>query len=151
LVKIKDDASTPEGRVIDYERRLKVHNERRLAEIVPFLWFNKLPYDIRHRVWEDTLPGPRTLCPATPRPVQVGDDWVFNDDSTVLFFPKIHHTPNLAALSVCQESRRIALKRYRLCFGTPNVYADLDIDILYFGPWESKSKHCWGRFGSGVK
>jgi hypothetical protein len=22
-----------------------------------------------------------------------------------------------------------------LCFGTPNVYADLEIGILYFGPW----------------
>lgn len=53
---------------------------------------------------------------------------------TSLFFPKDHQAPKPAALDVCRESRHIALQRYRLCFGTTNIYADLDIDILYFGP-----------------
>lgn len=42
-----------------------------------------------------------------------------------LFFPKDWQPPNPAALSVCRESRAIALKRYKLCFGTTNIYADL--------------------------
>lgn len=38
-------------------------------------------------------------------------------------------------LGVCRESRTIALQHYRLCFGTTNIYADLDKDILLFGDW----------------
>ena len=32
--------------------------------------------------------------------------------------------PNPAQLFVCTESRAVALKRYKLVFGTGNVYAD---------------------------
>jgi hypothetical protein len=137
LVKAKEDAK---AKILDYDRRFKVHNERRIAEIVPFPWFNNLPYDIRHHIWKSILPGPRALCPCFK--------WkrLVTLDSTALFFPKTYHTPNPAALSVCRESRRIALKRYRLCFGTPNVYADLEIDILYFGPWELLSEDGWEGF-----
>jgi hypothetical protein len=49
----------------------------------------------------------------------------------VLYFPMNHHTPNPAALSVCRESRKIALQRYRWCFRTPNVYTDLKPDIIF--------------------
>lgn len=50
-------------------------------------------------------------------------------------FPKNHHTPNPAALSVCQESREVALTKYQLCFGTPNVYMNFAIDVFFFGAW----------------
>jgi hypothetical protein len=41
-------------------------------------------------------------------------------------------------LKTCEESRRVAKRRYKLCFGTGNVYADFKGgDILYFGP------ECW--------
>jgi hypothetical protein len=37
-------------------------------------------------------------------------------------------------LSGCRESRSVALKRFKLCLGTPNVYADFSGgDIIYFG------------------
>jgi hypothetical protein len=146
LMKAKEEASTRDGKIIDYERRLKAHNERRMTEIVPFPWFSKLHYDVRHCIWEYSLPGPRTICPGSAPIVQAGPDGVYPDDTTALYFPKAHHTPNPAALSVCRESRRIALQRYRLCFGTPNVYADLGIDILYFGPWERRSSQFWEFF-----
>ncbi|KAF4628802.1 hypothetical protein G7Y89_g9349 [Cudoniella acicularis] len=55
------------------------------------------------------------------------------DPSRRLQFPKHHNPPNPAVLSACRESQEVALKRYRLCFGTHNVYANLDVDILYFG------------------
>lgn len=56
-----------------------------------------------------------------------------NDSFPALFFPKYKQPPSPAALSVNRESRAIALKRYRLCFCKPNIYADLSIDVLYFG------------------
>lgn len=142
LMKAKDEAKT---KILDYDRRLKAHNERRMAGIVPFPWFNKLPYDIRHQIWEHSLPGPRALCLGSIPSVKVGRHLVMTD-STDLLFPKAHFTPNPAALSVCQESRRIALKRYRLCFGSPNVYANLEIGILYFGVWEKASHFGWESF-----
>jgi hypothetical protein len=42
------------------------------------------------------------------RPVKVGRHLVMTD-STDLIFPKAYRTPNPAALSVCQEFRRISL------------------------------------------
>jgi hypothetical protein len=55
-------------------------------------------------------------------------------DTDMLFFHRDDNHPNPTALSVCRESRAIALKKYRLCFGTPNIYANLSgRDILYFG------------------
>lgn len=156
----------PEGRKLDYERRLEVYRNKKLAEIVPFLWFNKFPKDIRLVIWEHSLPGPRTICPGkAPKPLPLfsipgpasldggepvgdSDQGASAADSTSeqgrpvrkrilgrLYFPKSHHTPNPAALAVCRESRYIALQRYELCFDTLNVYADLRIDILFFGQW----------------
>jgi 2EXR family/SAP domain len=126
------DSRTPEGKILDYERRLKAHQEKRPADIVPFRKFKSLPPELRDLVWEYSLPGPRTLCPGTRIWGETAEGWA--EDTTVLYFPKDQHTPNPSALSVCRESRKIALQRYRLCFGTPNVYADLTRDILFFWP-----------------
>jgi hypothetical protein len=60
-------------------------------------------------------------------------------------FRKTIKLRNPAALEVCRESRYIALQRYRLCFGTTNIYADLDTDVLYFGPAYN------GQLGRGGK
>jgi hypothetical protein len=133
----------PEGRKRDYERRLEVYRKKRWAEIVPFVWFNRFPKDIRLMVWEYSLPGPRTICPEhepyrSSSAFQNANGALQRDDmGRKLYFPKSHHTPNPAALAVCRESRDIGLKRYRLCFASKNIYADLDIDILFFGPWQN--------------
>jgi hypothetical protein len=51
-------------------------------------------------------------------------------------------------LSVCRESRSVALKKFKLCLGTPNVYADFSGgDILYFGPLWGNHGRVLGRFG----
>ncbi|TVY24439.1 hypothetical protein LHYA1_G006628 [Lachnellula hyalina] len=71
-----------------------------------------------------------------PTPLFLVDAIVYRyqNEKKQMVFPKHEQAPNPAALSVCSESREIALTKYRLCFGTPDVYADLEIDILYFGP-----------------
>jgi len=52
-----------------------------------------------------------------------------------LFFSRVFKAKNPAALSTCTEARAVALRRYRLAFGTSNVYFDFKGgDILYFGP-----------------
>jgi hypothetical protein len=51
----------------------------------------------------------------------------------MLHFREHDNESNPVALSVCRESRHVALRKYHLCFGTPNIYADLSSDILYFG------------------
>ncbi|CZR55404.1 uncharacterized protein PAC_05291 [Phialocephala subalpina] len=233
---------------------LAQQQEKRLADVVPVPYFNKLPLEIRRMIWQFTLPGPRTLCASTekgesymiynwdekspPReyseeedkeeeeeeeeeeefhahhelPTNVepdtqnnrmefedaesistsnsetrssragtnlqtceaernselivdtesnedsidsnesdsdSDDYdepYFSDDSSdwedrtqggekVLYFPRRHQPPNPSALGVCRESREVALQRFRLCFGTTNVYVDLDTDIIFFSPY----------------
>lgn len=127
----------------EYDSKLQAVQAARLAAIVPFTPFKEFPSDIRYIIWKLSLPGPRTICPGNPplpktwksSTPNVKEEERYQSDLRALYFPKEHHSPNPAALSVCRESRDIALKTYRLCFGTPNVYADLKIDILYFGPW----------------
>lgn len=131
----------PKGWRQRYERSLQAVQKTRLAAIVPFPKFNKFPKEIRQLIWKESLPGPRTICPGDPRyfkiqnPPDIADFERYQNEMKQMVFPKHYHTPNPSALRVCRESREIALTRYRLCFGTPNVYANLEIDILYFGPW----------------
>ncbi|TVY44582.1 hypothetical protein LOCC1_G005252 [Lachnellula occidentalis] len=175
LYTVDEENRDPEVRKLDYERRFEVHRKKKLAEVVPFLWFNKIPKDVRLVIWEHSLPGPRTICPGkAPKPLplfSIQDPVIFErcdpdgdpdpgasaENSTLeqgrpvrkrilgrLYFPKSHQTPNPAALAVCRESRYIALQRYELCFDTPNVYANLDIDVLYFGTWMNMNMvTCW--------
>lgn len=69
-------------------------------------------------------------------------------DVSRLLFPKEDNLPNPAALSACRESRAVALKRYRLCFGAPNLYADLPGgDILHFGVHWKFAEWVFGKGG----
>jgi hypothetical protein len=112
---------TREGRDAYYEAKKKEQDEIELAKIAPFA-FQRLPLELREMIWELSLPGPRVL---------VWDSSV-KGKTKELYFPKEGHAANPAQLSTCHESRRIALKRYKLCFGTTNIYADLaGGDIVY--------------------
>lgn len=96
------------------------------SRLQTFPQFAKLPVEIQEYIWEYSLPGPRVLAAAHRR----------SGGPNGLYFPKVDHTPNPAALSTCHLSRTLALKRYRLVFGTNNIYADLEGgDIFYIGPW----------------
>jgi hypothetical protein len=91
-----------------------------------FPQFLRLPVEIQTFIWELSLPGPRVLSVDTS-----------NSKAHKIAFHSSSHAPNPAALSTCRTSRVAALKRYRLCFGTTNVYADLSGgDVLYFGQWD---------------
>ena len=145
-----------------YSRGLESHHEWRPQLIRPVAHFDRLPLEIRTEIWEYSLPGPRMLCPGCP-PEPEREKYVRRSSlaygtfvepasqshpirhRTSLYFPKNHQPAKPAALDVCRESRHVALKRYRLCFGTTNIFANLDIDILYFGaPYD-------GRLGRGGK
>lgn len=95
-------------------------------------------------ILECSLPGSRALCPGHPEGFET-------EDRATLFLPKLHHTRNHTALSVCQEFRKVALNKYRLYFDTPNIYANLNIDILFLidriGQYLAKMT----PFGNGLK
>lgn len=114
---------TPAGRKLVYEQGY----QQQLDSIPPFKYFSQFPPEIRDLIWEFSLPGPRVLRMKTRGAPSI--------DTDKLLFPKRNRTPNPAALSLCRRSRAIALQRYKLCFGTPDVYADLSGgDVLYFEP-----------------
>jgi hypothetical protein len=126
---------TPDARKATHSKQLKRFQNAALKNITPFPFFCKLPLEIRERIWEFSLPGPRVLALDTSRkgPVPVR-----------LFFSPVFKTRNPAALTTCRESRVVAKRRYKLAFGTPNVYFDFEGgDILYFSPECSRS---YGRF-----
>lgn len=143
-----EQLNRPRGCRIAHERRLKVALEAKIAQIIPFLKFSLLPPEIRTIIWEMALPGPRTIspcsnycmeeCPYDHRQTKDRETRVESherEDITILRFHKKRQAPNPAHLSTCRESRVVALKRYRLVFDTPNIYADLSIDILFIGPY----------------
>ncbi len=86
---------------------------------VGFPQFSQIPRDIRLLVWQHSLPGPRLV------------DLCHNCDRAG--YTTKCETP--AALWVCQESRKEALRFYTLSFGTSStestIYFDFNIDHLY--------------------
>lgn len=114
---------TNEGKREIYLYKLDLLLKEALENVVPFDLLPKLPTEIRLIIWAYSLPGPRVLN-SSDRRVQ---------DLELFFYGK-ENDHNPAALSVCRESRIVAWKRYSLCFGTNNAYADLPGgDILFFG------------------
>jgi len=120
------------GIMKNYHRRRDDVQRAAMERVVPFNLFSKFPTEIRLLIWEFSLLGPRFLN------VCDENDHANNSRRTdTLRFLEDDNHPNPAALSTCRESRDIALQRYRLCFGTSYLYADLSGgDILYFG------RHC---------
>lgn len=123
-----------------HKRRLaamEAEKKRTIADIVTFQRFPHLPPEVRLIVWECSLPGPRVLSVSDCR----------KGSSAMLHFREHDNESNPVALSVCRESRHVALQKYRLCFGTPNIYADLNSDILYFGShWRMIDIFLWDNF-----
>lgn len=149
------------GRESHYKEEVRRYKEAALANLTTFPYFTKLPLELQRYIvslhflysppssllmgtlkvlsfilssivwykkswphqWTFSLPGPRILqYQSLHGPIC----------EHKLFVRKEWQPPNPAALSTCRESRAIALKRYKLCFGTTNVYADLPGgDILY--------------------
>jgi hypothetical protein len=143
---------TFESRKSSHQRALKRLQNASLSKIIPFPQFQNLPLEIREYIWDLSLPGPRVLTLGENR---------YAPNCERLFFSRLFKARNPVALKVCKESRTVAKRRYKLCFGTGNVYADLKGgDILYFGPeyldghfldtpWEILSETIWPEAGTG--
>jgi hypothetical protein len=122
----------------DLVKRLRDNDwEQWILKIPIFNHFPNLPLELQSAIWRLSLPGPRTLFiegDSWVRPPYKDKDEPFDHFELKLDFSANGRTPNPAALSACRASRDVALKFYRLCFGTTNVYADLPGgDILCFG------------------
>ncbi|KAE8450554.1 hypothetical protein EG329_006285 [Mollisiaceae sp. DMI_Dod_QoI] len=112
---------TFEGRKAHNECELKEYQAAAVAKVTPFPYFSRLPLEIREYIWEYSLPGPRVLKSSIGPPCE-----------HQLYFPKEGQPPNPATLFTCRESRTVALRRFKLCFGTANVFGDLPGgDVLY--------------------
>lgn len=111
-------------------RRLEAMETARLeaaavrpADSCRFELFPRMPLEIRRMVWKLSLPGPRVV-----------NVYRWTRSPSKLQFRSNDNLPNPAALSVCRESRSVALERYSLSFGSSNLYSDLvGGDTLYLG------------------
>jgi hypothetical protein len=124
---------SPKGLREKYHRKLTFVKEVEMEAIAPFPQFRLFPVEVRLMIWEYSLPGPRVLT--------VSDN-IHCFGSNQLHFREDDNLPNPGMLSACRESRSVALKKFKLCLGTPNVYVDFSGgDILYLGPhWETDGR-----------
>lgn len=91
--------------------------------LTSFPKFSELPFELRLKIWSYTFPGPRVLTiKCTKGDYQRGTRRVF-------FVSKYTSTtaPPIA-LSICQESRDEALRRYTLILATNSSPAAIPID-----------------------
>jgi hypothetical protein len=75
LSQADEEPKTPEGEALDLERRLKFQQKKRKVAIIPFQKFGKIPIELGNRIWEYSLPGPRTLCPGRQTCKTAGNVW----------------------------------------------------------------------------
>lgn len=91
--------------------------------------FATMPLEIRANIWKAFIPGGRVV------------DVIFSEDQD-RYFSFGATVPTV--LHVCQESRRVGLKAYTLCFGTESHPAsipfDLTADCLLFDNWLTASE-----------
>jgi hypothetical protein len=87
-----------------------------------FPQFSNLPFELRAKIWSFTLPGARTISiTCTKGDYTVGTNRCF-------YAIKFHSsTAPPVALSICQESRDEALRRYTLSLGTQHNEAAIPI------------------------
>ncbi|TFB00647.1 hypothetical protein CCMA1212_007311 [Trichoderma ghanense] len=99
-----------------------------------FRSFARLPAELRLKIWEASVPGPRLVS------IQCGSDIseVSSPSPSVVHEGCTSPTPVPANLHACAESRAEALKAYRRSFGffrkPGHVWFNPDVDIMYFGP-----------------
>jgi hypothetical protein len=126
-------------------RRMKVNpsSQPSLPEC-NFPSFIKLPLEIRLKIWSMTA-GKRRLILIRTSNNRLG----FNSPA-----------PVPASLHVCSESRQVALKIYKLSFGSrtdgfkSRVFFNFDQDTLYFGGYRDETLNypqtCVGVFGTDI-
>ncbi|KAI1852391.1 hypothetical protein JX265_003842 [Neoarthrinium moseri] len=110
-----------------------------------FTRFNDLPPELRIKIWQQSLPGPRTVAVKSPyaqrqpSPKSL-EDAVAQHGDDVETWTSTTQIP--ALLHVNAEARHEALKHYRLSLAVgisqPRVYVDFSRDTLFFGNAELK-------------
>ncbi|MCJ1248771.1 hypothetical protein MMC30_005990 [Trapelia coarctata] len=95
-----------------------------------FTLFPALPAELRLKIWEFALPGPRVVEIKAPPPsfADRPPDSALDDFTSSCAIPTLLH--------VNSEARGIALKHYELSFATgtfpPRIYFSFERDTLYF-------------------
>jgi 2EXR family len=113
-----------------------------------FPFFAKLPLELQLRIWKMTTEEHRLVL------IRIAKD---EEGCSSFYSP----TPIPAALHVCSESRQVAQKTYKLCFGSrtddlkPMIYFNFDQDTLYIRGDTSKGPSSFQShasvFGMGIK
>ncbi len=113
--------------------RTFVKKSRKYTNLDRFTLFPKLPIEVRIQIWKEVMPGPRVL-PAwlvSTKGTKTLDHTevlnLANDSDHRLAKMLIHHPPP-TALSICQESREEALKRYSWTPDTINCFSPDRVD-----------------------
>ncbi|KAL6877928.1 hypothetical protein HDV57DRAFT_116382 [Trichoderma longibrachiatum] len=96
--------------------------------------FARLPAELRLKIWEASIPGPRLVS------IQCGSNisFVSKPSPSIVEEGCTSTAPTPACLHACAESRAEALKIYRPSFGffrkPGHVWFNPKVDIMYFGP-----------------
>ncbi|KAI1414360.1 hypothetical protein F5Y13DRAFT_159393 [Hypoxylon sp. FL1857] len=119
-----------------------------------FTKFNELPPELRIKIWQHAMPGPRTVIVKspytrqnqTPRSLEEAMTEPDNQEETWYSTTQIP-----ALLHVNAEARYEALKHYELTLGVegaqPRIYIDFSRDTVFFGNSELKPE-CSPLWGS---
>jgi hypothetical protein len=112
------------------------------SQATSFTLFPRLPLELRLKIWQTMLPGPRTVN------IQYKMKYDEFDGKKVSSFTGwTSFDPVPVALHVCQESREESLKRYQTSFGSyfhaSKIYFDFSKDILRFGADDGSSKNIY--------
>ncbi|TVY59255.1 hypothetical protein LCER1_G000241 [Lachnellula cervina] len=97
-----------------------------------FTLFPHLPSELRLKIWEEMLPGPRDV------EIEYHMDYVmFNEKKISKFTGWRSREPVPVGLHICQESRHEALVHYQPSFGSyfhpSKIYFNFSRDTLLFG------------------
>ncbi|KAI2784651.1 hypothetical protein F4815DRAFT_130778 [Daldinia loculata] len=117
----------------------------KLQSPTTFSKFNELPPELRIKIWQHAMPGPRTVVVKSPYAGQKQtprslEEAVLDSYSQGETWYSTTQIP--ALLHVNAEARYEALKHYKLSLGVgniqPRVYVDFNRDTLFFGNSELK-------------
>jgi hypothetical protein len=112
------------------------------SQATGFTLFPQLPLELRLKIWQTMLPGPRTVN------IQYKMKYDEFDGKKVSSFTGwTSPDPVPVALHVCRESREESLKRYQTSFGSyfhaSKIYFDFSKDTLRFGADDGSSKNIY--------
>ncbi|KAI0143743.1 hypothetical protein GGR57DRAFT_495142 [Xylariaceae sp. FL1272] len=119
----------------------------KLQRAASFTNFNKLPPELRIKIWQHAMPDARTVVVKSPFPQQKQTPASLEDALPQTFNEELtwQATTQLPALlHVNAEARHEALKRYTLSLGVgkcqPRIYVDFERDTIFFGNTEIKQE-----------